>query len=90
MASVEVDVYIDQFDDEEILEAAIGIVRAALKREPNDRNAHAELIGELRKALSAPAPEGWPTTAARLKTFQELAGLVEASNGFYRFAGDGA
>lgn len=89
MASVTVDVEIDEFGDDEILKAAVPIVRRLLAKPDDLHKWEAEPLDQLRKLFTAPLDYTPKSTAATLVHAFQVRELVESSNGFYRFAGEG-
>ena len=94
MAYVNVDVHvdIDAFDDDDILGAAVEIVRKHVKDQPRRSALLDAPVEALRNLLFAAADDaGEPlSAAAKLHDMSDLRNLVEKSGGFYRFAGDDA
>lgn len=87
MASITVDVDLDEFSESEILEAALEIVQDARKGKPSASTA--KLIESLRLEFGAPEPEEREplSTAAKLATYRDLQSLIENNPGMYHFAG---
>ena len=74
MAKVTVDVGLDDFDDEEILEASVAIVQSIA----DDPERFAEVLGKLRAALYEDPGDLPPrSTAAMITTIAELRAKAE-------------
>ena len=84
MASISIDVGLDEFEDDEILAAALAII--VDRKSPGRLTTYEqELVAKIAAALEVHGSDERPTTAASIKSMDELVRLVNDHPNMYHF-----